>query len=132
MGRGRFAGLFGVPAECLPEIRPTVGPFGLLPGGAVLGASAVDQQAALYGHGCRLAGDIKITFGTGAFALGLTDGAGLADRKAGLLPTVAWRIGDRAARYALEGGILTAGSAADWARGIGLFRRLHGAGRVPG
>ena len=127
-----LCGLFGVPAECLPEIRPTVGPFGLLPGGAVLGASAVDQQAALYGHGCRLAGDIKITFGTGAFALGLTDGAGLADRRSGLLPTVAWRIGDRAARYALEGGVLTAGSAADWARGIGLFGDFTELDELPG
>jgi glycerol kinase len=37
-----------------------------------LTASVVDQQAALYGHGCRVAGDTKITFGTGAFALSLT------------------------------------------------------------
>ena len=32
-------------------------------------ASLVDQQAALFGHGCRKPGQAKITFGTGAFAL---------------------------------------------------------------
>ncbi len=114
-----LCGLFGVPMECLPEIRPTVGHFGALAGDAVLGASAVDQQASLYGHGCQRAGDIKITFGTGAFALGLTES--VANRAAGLLPTIAWRIGAEPPRYALEGGVLTAGSAADWARQIGLF-----------
>ena len=53
-------------------------------------ASVVDQQAALYGHGCRTPGDLKITFGTGTFALALTGAAPVTDRE-GLLPTVAWR-----------------------------------------
>ncbi|MFX5793525.1 FGGY family carbohydrate kinase, partial [Acinetobacter baumannii] len=44
---------FGIPPECLPEIRPTVGDFGTLPGGASLICSIVDQQASLFGHGCR-------------------------------------------------------------------------------
>jgi glycerol kinase len=113
--------LFGVPLECLPEIRPTAGDFGTLPGGARLVASAVDQQAALYGHGCQGAGDIKITFGTGAFALGLTGTAPVMVPASGLLPTVAWQIGAAPAQYALDGGILTAGSALEWLRKIGLI-----------
>lgn len=112
--------LFGVPLECLPEIRPTVGDFGRLEGGARLVASAVDQQAALFGHGCQAAGDVKITFGTGAFALGLTGAVPILDA-GGLLPTVAWQIGGATAQYALDGGILTAGSALEWLRNVGLL-----------
>jgi glycerol kinase len=113
--------LFGVPRDCLPEIRPTVGDFGKLPGGARFVASAVDQQAALFGHGCQGAGDIKITFGTGAFALGLTGSAPVMDGGSGLIPTVAWQIRGADAQYALDGGILTAGSALEWVRGVGLL-----------
>ena len=113
--------LFGVPRECLPEIRPTAGNFGQLPGGAALTASAVDQQAALFGHGCQHPGDIKITFGTGAFALGLTGTAPAMGATNGLLPTAAWQIGTTAPQYALDGAILTAGSALEWLRGIGLL-----------
>jgi len=112
--------LFGVPMECLPEIRPTVTDFDRLAGDARLVASAVDQQAALFGHGCQAAGDIKITFGTGAFALGLTGAAPVLDA-GGLLPTVAWQIGGDAPQYALDGGILTAGSALEWLRNVGLL-----------
>jgi len=112
---------FGVPMECLPAIRPTTGDFGHLADGTPLVASIVDQQAALFGHGCTDPGDLKITFGTGAFALGLTDtltAAGLPD---GLLPTCAWQLGDKPPRYALDGGILTAGAAVDWLGGVGLL-----------
>lgn len=112
---------FGVPVECLPEIRPTTGDFGALPGGARLVASAVDQQAALFGHGCTEPGDIKITFGTGAFALGLTPDIPAAGQADGLLPTCAWQLGDAAPRYAVDGGILTAGAAVEWLGGVGLL-----------
>jgi glycerol kinase len=113
--------LLGVPLACLAEIRPTVGDFGSLAGGARLTASAVDQQASLFGHGCSAQGDIKITFGTGAFALGLTGGAPVMGGTSGLLPTVAWQIGDTPALYALDGGILTAGSALEWLRDVRLL-----------
>ena len=42
--------------------------------GLPLLASVVDQVAALYGHGCARPGDAKMTFGTGAFALAMTEG----------------------------------------------------------
>ena len=35
-------------------------------------SSIVDQQAALFGHGCQNTGDAKITFGTGAFVLAIS------------------------------------------------------------
>lgn len=63
--------LFGVPRDALPPITPNTGELGTLQCGArsiPLTASIVDQQASLYGNGCREAGDSKMTFGTGAFA----------------------------------------------------------------
>jgi glycerol kinase len=115
----RLCALFGVPIECLPPILPTVGDFGLIHGTPVT-ASVVDQQAALYGHGCRVAGDTKITFGTGAFALSLTGPQLRLDGGNGILPTVAWSIGGQTT-YASDGGVLAAGAAVDWAQRIGLL-----------
>jgi glycerol kinase len=112
--------LFGLPIECLAEIRPTAGEFGAV-GRLPIRASLVDQQAALFGHGCRRPGEAKITFGTGAFALVVTDGMPPADAAAGLNRTVAWQIGGGPMTYALEGGLYNAASAVNWAREIGLF-----------
>jgi glycerol kinase len=116
-----LAELFGVPIECLPEIRSTTGEFGAIDGVPVT-ASMVDQQAALFGHGCRNPGDAKITFGTGAFALAIAGDKPLKDPKSGLLPTIAWKLGDAAVTYAIDGGVYNAASALNWARELGLFR----------
>lgn len=116
--------LFGVPLECLPEITPTIGDFGTLNtahGPRPITASIVDQQAALYGVGARTAGDAKITFGTGAFALVLTGDAPHRAPKQGLLPTVAWQFPGAAPVYALDGGVYSAGAAINWAKSLGLF-----------
>ena len=112
--------LFGVPQACLPDIRPSVGNFGKGPTG-IITASIVDQQAALYGHGCRRPGDLKITFGTGAFALCVAARDVAPAEAAGMNRSVAWRLGNGALVYALEGGIYNAASAVNWARGLGLF-----------
>lgn len=111
--------LFGVPMDALPTITPTSGPLGTLPGGARLMASIVDQQAALYGHGCRAPGQTKITFGTGAFAQCVT--GALVRPETGILPTVAWAEGSEPVTYALDGGVYAAASAVNWARDLGLF-----------
>ncbi|MHA7866927.1 MAG: FGGY family carbohydrate kinase [Salipiger thiooxidans] len=111
--------LFGVPLDCLPEIRPTVSGFGEIDGVPVT-AAVVDQQAALCGHGCRAPGDAKITFGTGAFALAVTGPERPAEDDSGLLPTVAWRIGAETT-YAVDGGVHAAGAAVEWAQRIGLL-----------
>jgi glycerol kinase len=112
--------LFGVPIEALAEIRPTVGDFAAV-GRLPLVASVVDQQAALFGHGCRHGGQAKITFGTGAFALAVSDKNVAAEAASGMLRTVAWKIGERPLAYAIEGGIYDAAAAVNWARGLGLF-----------
>jgi glycerol kinase len=116
-----LANIFGVPIECLPEIRPTAGDFGAIDGVPVT-ASMVDQQAALFGHGCRKPGDAKITFGTGAFALAIAGEKPLKNPKTGLLPTVAWKLGDAPVTYAIDGGVYNAASALNWARELGLFQ----------
>lgn len=111
--------LFGVPIESLPEIRDTVGHFGEI-GVTPVTASIVDQQAALYGHGCRKEGDAKITFGTGAFALTLSGDQIIRAPEKGLLATIAWQI-DGKPTYAMDGGVYDASAAVEWAGRLGLF-----------
>lgn len=114
--------LFGIPREVLPDIRDTTGPFGDRKGVPVA-ASLVDQQAALFGHGCETAGDAKITFGTGAFALGIAGAVRPPRSASGLAATVAWRTRGAAADYALDGAVYNAASAINWAKSIGLFAK---------
>ena len=129
--------LFGVPMGALPEIVPTTGMLGTVTsrGNQIpVTASVVDQQASLYGHGCREIGDVKITFGTGAFALTVTGHKALRSPDQGLLPTVAWQHADDQAVYALDGGVYSAGSAIEWAKNLGLFEdyaTLNSFGRAP-
>jgi glycerol kinase len=113
--------LFGIPRECLPEIRGSSGTFGHVKETPVT-ASLVDQQAALFGHGCMKHGDAKITFGTGAFVLAVSGATRPAKDSSGLLPTVAWQIAGQPALFAVDGGVYNAGSAVNWARGLGLFQ----------
>jgi len=119
--------LFGVPIDALPAIGPTAGDLGQV-GGIALKASIVDQQAALYGHGCRRPGQAKITFGTGAFAQCLTGGL-IRPEKPGPLPTVAWQLSGSDPVYALDGGVYAAAAAVNWARGLGLFDSYDQIGR---
>ena len=115
--------LFGVPMELLPSIRPTVGEFGIAGRSRIpLVAGIVDQQAALFGHGCLQPGQTKITFGTGAFALAVTGDRPVAATQGGMLPTMAWKLGARTT-YAIDGGVYNASSALDWTRRLGLFER---------
>lgn len=120
--------LFKVPIDALPQIGPSMadGHNGTAlarfkNSNALLCASVVDQQAALFGQGCRKPGDAKITFGTGAFALALTGSDIIAASDTGLLPTVAWQAANRPPVYALDGGVYCAGSALNWAKSLGLF-----------
>ncbi|MFD2236505.1 FGGY family carbohydrate kinase [Aureimonas populi] len=110
--------MHGVPIECLPPIRAVNAGFGEI-GGVRVAVSIVDQQAALYGHGCRAPGEAKITFGTGAFLLAI---AGPARPAAGeLLPTIAWQMRGQAPVHAIEGGVYDAGACLEWVRRLGLF-----------
>lgn len=116
--------IFRVPVEALPAITPTTGDFGTIRTGdkhIPVTASVVDQQASLYGHGCRGDGDAKVTFGTGAFALTVTGETIFRAPDKGLLPTVAWHKDGQKPVYALDGGVYCASSAVNWAQTLGLF-----------
>jgi glycerol kinase len=121
---------FGVPRAVLPEVRPTTGEFGRVAGlgaaldGAPIVASLVDQPAALFGHGCIDAGGTKATYGTGCFVY-VNTGATPRASSHELLTTLVWQrpgeAADARATYALEGGVLAAGSVVTWMRdGLGL------------
>jgi glycerol kinase len=119
--------LFNVPASCLPEVRDSAGDFGVTDAG-VLGEAipirgvAGDQQAALVGQACFAAGELKSTYGTGAFVV-LNTGQQLVRSTKRLLSTIAYRLNGRMT-YALEGSILSAGSTIQWLRdGLGLIAR---------
>jgi len=117
--------MFDVPLHCLPEVRDCAGDFGRIDP-SVFGDElpirgiAGDQQAALIGQACFAAGDVKSTYGTGAFLV-LNTARQLVASKNRLLGTIAYQLkGD--VTYALEGSILSAGTAIQWLRdGLGLI-----------
>ena len=117
--------LFGVPPQCLPEVRLSAGDFGATEP-SVFGRSipitgiAGDQQSALFGQGCWASGEGKNTYGTGAFLL-LNTGATRPEGGGGLLATVACDARGAPA-YALEASIFIAGAAVQWLRdGLGII-----------
>jgi glycerol kinase len=113
--------LFGVPASCLPEVRPSSGRFGTTADGIVVGGIAGDQQAALFGQACFEPGTAKNTYGTGSFVL-MNVGDRCPDPVEGLLGTIAWELGDGTVAYALEGAIFVTGAAVQWLRdGLGVI-----------
>src|SRR5580704_1819676 len=119
--------MFDVPMSVLPEVRDSADDFGCTDE-TVLGQSlpirgvAGDQQAALVGQACFAAGDVKSTYGTGAFLV-LNTARQLVVSKNRLLGTIAYRL-NGVVTYALEGSILSAGSAVQWLRdGLGLISR---------
>lgn len=117
--------LFEIPIGILPEIRPTTAHFGFLKSKGKdipISASVVDQQAALMGHACYEAGQIKATFGTGVFALANMGETIQSDREGKILSTVAWQFAGKKPVYAVDAGVYNAGSAVNWVRSLGLFQ----------
>ncbi|MEZ4391200.1 MAG: glycerol kinase GlpK [Polyangiales bacterium] len=115
-----------VPRAMLPEVVASAGVVGHtrgvpgLPDGVPIAGIAGDQQAALFGQGCFRPGDVKCTYGTGAFVLMNVGPAPVASTHR-LLSTVGWKIPGEVA-YALEGSAFIAGAAVQWLRdGLGLI-----------
>lgn len=116
-----LCGRFGVPSDCLPQVVPNAGPVGMasLAGEEIpITGLCVDQQAALFGHGAISAGQVKVTYGTGAFVLGQL-GRDVRHASGRLLTTVAWDLAG-VRQYAFDGGVFTAGAAVDWLVRLGL------------
>ena len=122
-----MCGLLGVPRALLPTIAPSAGALaqtkassGILEGVPICGIAG-DQQAALFGQACFAEGDVKCTYGTGAFVL-IHTGARPVQSRYGLLTTVGWKVGNELV-YALEGSAFIAGAAVQWLRdGLGLIK----------
>ncbi len=114
---------FRIPRACLPDIVASssfVGPARDL-GGAPVMALIGDQQAALVGQVCFGVGEAKNTYGTGNFLL-LNTGLEPVASQHGLITTVAYKLGDAPATYALEGSIAITGALVQWLRdGLGLI-----------
>jgi len=117
---------FGVPRSMLPEIRSSAEVYGHasthsllreVPVAGILG----DQQAATFGQAAFDAGESKNTYGTGNFLI-VNTGEEIVRSEHGLITTVAYRLGDDAPRYALEGSIAVTGSLVQWLRdNLGLI-----------
>ena len=110
----------GVQMSMLPQIvssshvvgrarRPE--PINNVPIAGILG----DQQAAAFGQACLQPGEAKNTYGTGNFLL-LNTGTEPQTSEHGLLTTIAYRLGNEPAHYALEGSIAVTGSLVQWLR----------------
>lgn len=118
-----------IPRQMLPRVVPSSDPaaWGNTDSAGALGASIPvcgdlgDQQAALVGQACFDVGDAKNTYGTGCFML-LNTGDVALPSVSGLLTTVAYKLRDQPAAYALEGSIVIAGALVQWLRdNLGLI-----------
>ena len=85
-----------------------------MPDGIPITGILGDQQSALFGQAGFHQGEMKCTYGTGAFLL-LNTGEKLIYSKSGLLTTVEYRHSGKT-YYALEGSSYIAGAAVQWLR----------------
>ena len=112
--------IFDIPKKALPEIADSIGLFGItkglsiLPDGIPITGILGDQQSALFGQAGYKKGEMKCTYGTGAFVL-LNVGNEIVYSKSGLLSTAFYRYQGKT-YYALEGSSYIAGAAVQWLR----------------
>ena len=117
---------FDIPEAMLPRIASSSEIHGVtrLPelSGVPLAGILGDQQAALMGQTCFRPGEAKNTYGTGCFLL-MNTGEQAVPSRYGLLTTVACKLGDAPAHYALEGSVAIAGALVQWLRdNLGLIQ----------
>ncbi len=114
-------GIFGIPGYSLASIKSSSEIYGYTAPDGIFGARIPiagivgDQHAALLGQLCFEKGESKTTYGTGNFAL-INTGTEMVRSKKGLLTTLAFKLGDEPAKYALEGSVAVTGSAVQWLR----------------
>jgi glycerol kinase len=110
---------FNIPPAILPRIASSSEVYGKITEGVLKGVplSGIlgDQQAALVGQTCLESGEAKNTYGTGCFLL-INTGTKIVPSTHGLITTVAYKFGEAAANYALEGSIAIAGALVQWLR----------------
>ena len=108
-----------IPAAMLPKVVPSSGLVGhtepaFFGAPIAIAGAAGDQQAALFGQTCFSPGEVKCTYGTGAFLLMHTGDRPIFSKN-GLVTTIAWGL-NGTVQYALEGSIFVAGAAVQWLR----------------
>jgi glycerol kinase len=113
----RLPELFGLEIARWPETGPSARRFGETRAGLFdaqmpITAAMGDQQASLFGHGCFNPGDLKVTYGTGAFVWANAGPLPPAGQPDGLVRTLAWDLGRPV--YAVEGFVMTAGGVLNW------------------
>ncbi len=111
--------IFNIPSSMLPSVHPSSYIFGhtdhsILGAKIAIGGVAGDQQAALFGQCCFSEGELKNTYGTGAFLL-MNIGEKPQITDTGLVTTIAWGL-DGKVNYALEGSVFVCGAAIQWLR----------------
>lgn len=117
--------LWDLPPTLLPRVVDSSGVVavvadGLPLAGVPIAGIAGDQHAATFGQACFRPGQVKATYGTGAFLM-LNAGAAPVASSHRLLSTVGWRRPGET-RYALEGSVFIAGAVVQWLRdGLGLI-----------
>ncbi|MGB3740321.1 MAG: FGGY-family carbohydrate kinase, partial [Pontixanthobacter sp.] len=117
--------LFGVPRAAMAQVVDNAGAIGSTRrewfGGTIAITGLVgDQQGATIGQGCLSPGEVKATYGTGAFILA-NHGDAVPTSNNRLLGTVLHQQ-DSVRHYALEGSVFVAGSLVQWLRdGLGLL-----------
>lgn len=119
--------ILSIPRQMLPDIRPSSDPnvWGYTPENIPVCSDLGDQQAALVGQTCFSTGEAKNTYGTGCFLL-LNTGTEIVHSKSGLVTTVAYKLGDKPAVYALEGSIAITGALVQWLRdNLNFFDSSH-------
>ena len=111
--------IFDIPASVLPRIVSSSEIYGEIAHGPLKGVPLAgilgDQQAALVGQTCFAPGEAKNTYGTGCFLL-MNTGSKPVSSVAGLVTTVAYKLGAAPAHYALEGSIANCGALVQWLR----------------
>jgi len=110
---------FDVPRAMLPRMVSSSDVYADISVDPLAGVSLAgilgDQQAALVGQTCFQSGEAKNTYGTGCFLLMNTGEQPMASR-AGLITTVAYRLGSERPCFALEGSIAVTGALVQWLR----------------
>ena len=127
--------IMGIPRAMLPIIRASSEVYGNATGalaGVPVAGDLGDQQSALFGQTCFSPGEAKNTYGTGCFML-LNTGTSPVQSRNGLLTTLAYKIANEKAVYALEGSIAITGALVQWLRdNLGLIQSSAGVETLAG
>ncbi|CAG9761774.1 unnamed protein product [Ceutorhynchus assimilis] len=120
---------FKIPQNILPDIRSSSEIYGKVSQGWPLTDVTIsgilgNQQSALLGQSCFKEGMAKNTYRSGCFLLYNT-GTSRVQSSHGLVTTVAYKLGENPAIYALEGSVAVAGAAMKWLRdNMGFIKNI--------